>query len=76
MKIMFYDKRDDDNSEMTINQLIEHLKLIKLKWGGDCAVTLPQEFQDDNGETVRWNASISNIEINNSIPDKTEILLY
>ena len=76
MRIIFYDKEDNDNSKMTINQLIECLQIIKLEWGGDCIMTLPQEYQDDNGETVRWNASISNIEIETSLPDKTEILLY
>ena len=76
MRIVFYDKEEDDNSEMTIHELIVHLQLIRLEWGGDCIVSLPQEFQDDDGEVIRWNASISNIEIETSLPDKTEILLY
>ena len=75
MRILFYDKKEDDNSEMTLDQLIKFLQIIKLEWGGDCIVGLPQEFQDDDGEAVRWNASISDIEIETS-PDKTEILLY
>lgn len=76
MRIIFYDKEDNDNSEMTIDQLIEYLQLIRLEWGGACIMGLPQEFQDDDGEIVKWNASISNIEIETSLPDKTEILLY
>ena len=76
MRILFYDRKEDDNSEMTISELIQKLELIRLEWGENCVVLLPQESYEDEGESLQWNASICNIEIDTSFPDKTEILLY
>ena len=84
MKIMFYNRSDEDISDMMIDQLIQSLQMIRTEWGENCIVRLPQVSLGEDNIELKWNARICNIEIDTDNLDnrrhnpnnKTEILLY